>query len=143
MAFSFLPIFLLSLILMFPTTLFSLNPAIHYDGRSLILNGTRTMIMSGTLHYTRIHPNEWSYALDLVKAMNLNTVQTYAFWSYHSSSINEYNFEDSGKNISQFVELAQEKGLYVVFRLGPYICGEYDGGSIPSFMRYSNASCFR
>ena len=38
--------------------------------------------------------------------------------------------------MNRFIELAAENELYVVLRIGPYICGEYYYGGIPLWMRH-------
>lgn len=45
--------------------------------------------------------------------------------------------------MTQFIQLAQTNGLYVILRVGPYSCGEYTYGGIPTWMQTSGAECFR
>ena len=52
--------------------------------------------------------------------------------------------------MNRFIELAANNGLYVVLRIGPYICGEYYYGGIPLWMRHQSDTgggkeieCFR
>lgn len=37
-------------------------------------------------------------------------------------------------NIRQFIKLADQLGLYVILRPGPYICAEWDFGGLPSWL---------
>lgn len=58
-------------------------PAVTYDQRSLILNGTRQLILSGGIHYARLVPEDWARTFTMAKDMGLNTIQTYVFWNLH------------------------------------------------------------
>lgn len=59
--------------------------------------------------------------------------QTYAVWAFHEREPGVYTF--SGRaNLTEFVQLAQELGLMVQLRLGPYIAGEWTNGGIPPWL---------
>ncbi len=65
--------------------------------------------------------------------MGLNTIETYAFWNLHEPSPGVFDF--SGNNdISTFVRMAQEEGLSVIVRPGPYICAEWEAGGLPAWL---------
>ena len=65
--------------------------------------------------------------------MGLNTIETYAFWNLHEPSPGVFDF--SGNNdISTFVRMAQEEGLNVIVRPGPYICAEWEAGGLPAWL---------
>ena len=36
-------------------------------------------------------------------------------------------------NITRFIQMAKEEDLLVIFRPGPYICGEWDFGGLPRY----------
>ena len=38
------------------------------------------------------------------------------------------------KNLPLFLQLAHEAGLYVVLRIGPYICAEFNNGGFPAWL---------
>ena len=40
-------------------------------------------IISGALHYFRIHPQLWRDRLEKAVAMGLNTIETYIPWNLH------------------------------------------------------------
>lgn len=42
-------------------------------------------ILSGTIHYFRVHPDDWYHSLFNLKALGFNTVQTYVSWNLHES----------------------------------------------------------
>jgi beta-galactosidase len=65
--------------------------------------------------------------------MGLNTITTYAFWNIHELRPGVYNF--TGQNdIGEFIREAQEEGLNVILRPGPYICAEWELGGYPSWL---------
>ena len=66
-------------------------------------------------------------------AAGLNAVQTYVPWNFHESSPGEYNFEGD-HDVVRFIQTAQEVGLLVILRPGPYICAEWDMGGLPSWL---------
>ena len=118
---------------------------VAYDARSFVLDGQRALLLSGSIHYQRVHPSDWPRALALAAEANFNTIQTYVFWDEHEAARGNVSF--SGANdLASFVRLAGALGLRVVVRIGPYICGEHYNGGIPLWLRANeggNASCFR
>ncbi|GAA0674550.1 beta-galactosidase [Kitasatospora atroaurantiaca] len=90
-------------------------------------------IISGGLHYFRVHPQQWADRLRKARLMGLNTVETYVPWNLHEPRRGEFRME-AGLDLPRFVELAAAEGLYVLLRPGPYICGEWEGGGLPSWL---------
>ena len=115
----------------------------HFDERSAFIDGERTLVLSGAIHYARVLPSDWDSVLELAKGMGLNTIQTYVMWNFHEP--HRGNLTWSGRaNLTQFIEKAASHGLLVVVRIGPYVCGEYQFGGIPVWLRgVDNVSCFR
>jgi len=90
-------------------------------------------ILAGEMHYARIPRARWRYAMRLARAMGLNTVTTDVFWNFHEPEPGRFNF--TGQNdLAAFLKIAQEEGLYVVLRPGPYICAEWEFGGYPSWL---------
>ena len=85
------------------------------------------------MHYNRVPPFYWKDRLSKMYAAGLNAVQTYVFWNFHESSPGEYNFEGD-HDVVRFIQTAQEVGLLVILRPGPYICSEWDMGGLPSWL---------
>ncbi|KAK6644429.1 hypothetical protein RUM43_000696 [Polyplax serrata] len=103
------------------------------------MDGKPFQYVAGSVHYFRM-PNEyWRDRLRKVKAAGLNAVSTYVEWSQHEQVPGEYNFEGD-LDIKRFIEIAQEEGLYVILRPGPYICAERDMGGLPYWLmtKYPN-----
>ncbi len=97
------------------------------------LDGKPFQIISGAIHYLRIPRAYWRDRLRKAKAMGLNTVETYAFWNAHEPEPG--NFDFTGQNdIADFIREAQQEGLYVILRPGPYACAEWEFGGFPSWL---------
>ena len=102
------------------------------DGK-FYLNGEEFHIYSGCIHYFRVPEQLWEDRLAKLKAAGLNTVETYVAWNMHEPKKGEYNFSGMA-DIVKFIKTAQELGLYVILRPGPYICAEWDLGGLPAWM---------
>lgn len=70
----------------------------------------------------------------MMKAMGLNTVTTYVFWNYHEEAPGNWNFSGE-KDLRRFIKTAQEVGLYVIIRPGPYVCAEWEFGGYPWWLQ--------
>ena len=106
---------------------------VGYDHRAVTINGIRTMLISGAVHYPRSTPAMWPYIMNMAKKQGLNTIQTYAFWNIHEYKQGVLDF--SGRaNLSRFLEEAANAGLFVNLRIGPYVCGEWNYGALPAWI---------
>jgi beta-galactosidase len=98
-----------------------------------ILDGKPFRVLSGAMHYFRVVPEYWRDRLEKMKAFGLNTVETYVAWNLHEPQPNEFHF-DGMLNIVKFIGTADEVGLKVIVRPGPYICSEWDFGGLPYWL---------
>ncbi|KAL9963399.1 hypothetical protein ACROYT_G026909 [Oculina patagonica] len=57
----------------------------------------------------------------------------YIAWNLHEEIKGQFKF-DGNLDIEAFIKVAQELGLYVILRPGPYICSEWDFGGLPSWL---------
>lgn len=90
-------------------------------------------IISGGLHYCRIINEEWRDRLEKLRNLGCNTVETYIPWNFHEYNQGEFDF-CGDRNIREFIKTAQECGLEVIVRIGPYICAEWEFGGFPSWI---------
>ena len=97
------------------------------DGK-FYLNGEEYKLYSGAIHYFRVLPEYWEDRLKKLKAMGLNTVETYVAWNVHEKREGEFVF-NGRYDLKKFIETASKLGLYVIVRPGPYICAEWDFAS--------------
>jgi len=89
--------------------------------------------LCGEMHYFRIPKGLWFDRLLKLKRAGFNCVNIYFAWNYHE--VEPGVFDVSGeKNFAEFVKLAKDLGLYVVARVGPYICSEWDNGGHPDWL---------
>ncbi|MED5020849.1 beta-galactosidase [Paenibacillus chibensis] len=108
-------------------------PTFHYSGSSFILDDQPIQILSGALHYFRVVPEYWEDRLRKLKALGLNTVETYVPWNMHEPIKGQFNFEGIA-DLERFIGLAGELGLHVIVRPSPYICAEWEFGGLPAWL---------
>src|SRR5579859_7831335 len=102
------------------------------DGQFL-LDGRPFTFIAGEMHYARTPSACWRQRLRMAKACGLNTVTTYVFWNVHEPEKGRFNFKGDA-DIARFVRIAQEEGLWVILRPGPYVCAEWDFGGFPYWL---------
>jgi len=100
-----------------------------------LYNNKPIQIHSGEMHYARIPKEYWRHRLKMLRAMGLNTVATYVFWNYHNTAPGVWDFKTENKNITEFIKLAREEGLFVILRPGPYACAEWEFGGYPWWLQ--------
>jgi beta-galactosidase len=98
-----------------------------------LLDGQPFQIISGEMHYPRIPREYWRARLKMARAMGLNSITTYVFWNLHEPKPGVYDFTGQ-LDIAEFIREAQEEGLFVLLRPGPYVCAEWDLGGLPSWL---------
>ena len=107
---------------------------ISFDPRAVTIDGKRTLVISGAIHYPRSTPSMWPALFRRSREAGLNTVETYAFWNLHERQRGLYDF--AGRlDLVRFCQLAQQAGLNVILRIGPYICAETNYGGFPAWLR--------
>jgi len=99
-----------------------------------LLDGKPFQIISGEMHYSRIPKQYWRQRIKMAKAMGCNTIATYVFWNYHETSEGNFDFKTENRDLEQFIKLVKEEGMFMLFRPGPYSCGEWDLGGIPPYL---------
>ncbi|WP_256760852.1 beta-galactosidase [Cohnella sp. WQ 127256] len=106
---------------------------VKYDHKGFLIDGKRTFLVSGTIHYFRIPKELWRDRLEKARQFGLNCIETYVAWNVHEPEEGKFEFEENN-DLEQFITLAKEYGLYVICRPGPYICAEWDFGGFPSWL---------
>lgn len=104
-----------------------------FDDKSFIINGKRTFLNSGELHYFRIPQGQWKDRLQKCKKAFINCVGTYVAWNWHEEKEGEFNFEGN-RNLEEWLSLIEEQNLLIFIRPGPYICSEWDFGGFPNWL---------
>ncbi|CAJ0582137.1 unnamed protein product, partial [Mesorhabditis spiculigera] len=103
---------------------------IDYDNNQFLLDGQPFRYISGTLDYYRIPRDLWVDRLSRVSALGLNAIQFYVPWNWHEEKEGRFNFAGD-RAVTDFIELAEQKQLYTLLRIGPYICAEWENGGLP------------
>uniref|UniRef100_A0AC35UBC0 Glyco_hydro_35 domain-containing protein n=1 Tax=Rhabditophanes sp. KR3021 TaxID=114890 RepID=A0AC35UBC0_9BILA len=109
------------------------NFTIDYDNDQFVLDGKPFSYISGEIHYFRIPSIYWEDRLFKIRNAGLNAVQVYVPWNYHELEQNKFDFNGE-KDLVKFLKLANIQGLYVLLRIGPYICAEFENGGLPWFL---------
>jgi beta-galactosidase len=91
------------------------------SGDQFLRGGLPHQVVSGGIHYFRIHPDLWRDRLLRLKALGLNTIETYVAWNVHERVRGVFDFTGAN-DLGRFVRLAGELGFDVILRPGPYIC---------------------
>jgi beta-galactosidase len=103
------------------------------SGNNFLKDGKPFQIVSGSMHYWRVHQAHWADRFHKLAACGLNTVTTYVPWNLHEPVPGKFNF--TGRlDIVTFIKLAWQHGLLVIVRPPPYICAEFDFGGFPAWL---------
>jgi beta-galactosidase len=101
--------------------------------RDFLLDGQPFRILSGALHYFRVHPGQWEDRIRAAKEMGLNTVETYVAWNEHEAERGQFR-TDGRLDLARFLGLVADAGMYAIVRPGPFICAEWDNGGLPGWL---------
>jgi beta-galactosidase len=112
------------------------------QGSQFVLNGKPFQIISGEMHYARIPRGYWRERFRMAKAMGLNTITTYVFWNVHEPRPGVYDFSGN-YDVAEFIREAQQEGLYVILRPGPYACAEWEFGGFPAWLLKDHSTIVR
>lgn len=108
-------------------------PALVWREGEILRRGRPHRILSGAVHYFRVHPEQWEDRLRRLAAMGANTVDSYIAWNFHERTEGDVRF-DGWRDVERFIRLAGEAGLDVFVRPSPYICAEWSNGGIPHWL---------
>jgi len=107
---------------------------ITYDRYSLMIDGRREWLWSAEFHYFRLPSQDlWRDQLEKLKATGFTAVSLYFSWAYHSPAPGVYDFTGV-RDVDRLLDIAEDVGLYVIARPGPYINAEADAGGYPAWL---------
>ncbi|WIJ44537.1 glycoside hydrolase family 35 protein [Curtobacterium citreum] len=98
-----------------------------------LLDGEPHRVLSGAIHYFRVHPDLWQDRIRKAKLMGLNTVETYVAWNAHAPRPGEFDLT-GGLDLGRFLDLVAAEGMHAIVRPGPYICAEWTNGGLPYWL---------
>ncbi|CAI9272316.1 unnamed protein product [Lactuca saligna] len=115
---------------------------VTYDGKAIVINGRRRILISGSIHYPRSTPEMWEDIIMKAKDGGLDVIETYVFWNVHEPAPGVYDFEGR-YDLVRFLKTVQNAGLYAHLRIGPYVCAEWNFGGLPVWLKYIPGISFR
>lgn len=107
--------------------------AVHDD--AFWKDGERFTVRSGSLHYFRVPAAYWRDRMQRMKALGLNTITMYVAWNYHEEVEGQIQRLDE---VTGFLDAAKAENMIVLFRPGPYICGEWEFGGLPAWLLWND-----
>ncbi|MCF6471784.1 glycosyl hydrolase [Nonomuraea sp. MG754425] len=99
--------------------------------RRILLDGKPSLVMSGEVHYFRLLPEMWASRLDWLVDAGCNAVATYMPWLIHERPDGSFDFSTGHRDLPAFLDLAEERGLAVIARPGPFVMAELKNEGIP------------
>ncbi|MFF6882411.1 beta-galactosidase [Streptomyces sp. NPDC012421] len=96
-----------------------------------LLDGRPVRLLSGALHYFRVHEGHWEHRLGMLRAMGLDCVETYVPWNLHEPEPGRYADPEA---LGRFLDAVAAAGMRAVVRPGPYICAEWENGGLPHWL---------
>ncbi|WP_136517781.1 glycoside hydrolase family 35 protein [Cellulomonas telluris] len=108
-------------------------PTFEIGEQDFLLDGRPHQVLSGALHYFRVHPDLWADRIRSARLMGLNTIETYVAWNVHAPTPDV--FDTTGpRDLGRFLDLVAAEGMHAIVRPGPYICAEWDNGGFPAWL---------
>ncbi|GAA1307650.1 beta-galactosidase family protein [Saccharothrix xinjiangensis] len=108
-------------------------PEFTIGEHDFLLDGEPFRVLSGALHYFRVHPELWADRIDKARRMGLNTIETYVPWNAHAPRPDVFDLT-GGLDLGRFLRLVADAGMRAIVRPGPYICAEWDNGGLPAWL---------
>lgn len=106
---------------------------IDYQNNCFLKDGKHFQYISGSIHYSRIPRYYWKDRLTKMYMTGLNAIQVYVPWNFHETVQGVHNFTGD-RDLEYFLDLANQTGLLVILRPGPYICAEWEMGGLPAWL---------
>lgn len=108
-------------------------PAVTADGQSIVIDGDRLWIVSGTVAYHRMTREAWPSRLRDARDAGLNCIETPVVWALHEPRRGAFTFEGD-LDLTAYIKLIAQHGLHCILRVGPYVGDAYDFGGLPPWL---------
>jgi len=109
------------------------NTPVTIQGAHFVRAGKPHQILSGSMDFQRIPRAYWKDRLQKARAMGLNAITTYVYWNAVEPRPGQFDF-NGDNDVAAFVRMAQNEGLDVILRPGPYVCAEWEAGGFPAWL---------
>ena len=102
----------------------------------LEIEGRHVPVYSGTIHYWRLARDRWGVILDRARELGFNMIETYIPWSIHEIEPDVFDWGqiDPRKDVEGFMQLCEEKHLWLLVRPGPLINAELTDFGFPEWV---------
>ena len=108
---------------------------ITFSPHNYLINGQPVYLLSGEFHYFRVPKSDWRTRMKLFKQAGGNCLATYIPWLLHEPSEGDFRFSgEDWLDLEGFLRAAQELGLYVIARPGPYQYSELAYHGLPGWL---------
>ena len=98
-----------------------------------LLDDAPFRILAGSIHYFRVHPEQWADRIRKARLMGLNTIETYVAWNAHEPYRGEWD-ATGWNDLGAFLDAVAAEGMCAIVRPGPYICAEWHNGGLPVWL---------
>lgn len=108
---------------------------ITFTSQCYWLDGEPVYLLSGEFHYFRVPRADWRRRMRLFKEAGGNCLATYVPWLIHEPVEGDFRFSGADwLDLEGFLQMANEEGLYVVARPGPYQYSELIYNGLPGWL---------
>ena len=87
---------------------------IGYNEMHFTENGKVWFPIMGEYEFSRTEKGEWEKGIAKMKALGINTVQTYVIWLHHEEIKGHFNFRGNN-NLRAFIRLVKEGKAKVIW----------------------------
>jgi len=115
------------------------------DGR-FWLNGRKTFLNSGEIHYFRIKKELWDKHLEAAREAGLTTISTYVPWAWHEPTEGNFDFDGTTcpeRDLKGWLAKCVQFGLACILKPGPYILAEFRGAGLPDWLLEKHGTSLR
>jgi beta-galactosidase len=109
---------------------------LQFNQRHYLIDGKAIYLNSGEFHYFRVPRADWKKRMELFKEAGGNCLATYSPWLIHEPEEGRFDFGQSNPqlDLEAFLGTANDMGLYVVCRPGPYQYSELVANGLPLWL---------
>jgi hypothetical protein len=114
-----------------------LSTRLSAAGGAFQLNGKRSFLLSGEMHYFRVARDLWDQSLGRIRDLGIGVVSSYIPWNWHEPQEGFFDFTgetDPRRDLIGLLEACKKAGLLFMARPGPLIYAEFEGLGVPLWL---------